>query len=98
MLYELVGKAPIYSLMGNAAAELAAACEKRNESDAVTAYTKVCAYAMDLEIAPDKEATRAVINEVFAKMSPQQMDELTEAVKAHIESNKAEEDCDEGLE
>lgn len=71
MLTELIGKKMMYSLMANAAAELSVGCSEMNEDVIFSAFTKVCAYGMDLDLKPSPEAIKSVIQEVFDKMGPQ---------------------------
>lgn len=72
MLHELIGKKMIHSLMSNAASELALACERNDDTSIKNAFSRVCAYGMDLGIHPSKEGASSVVEEVLDKVSPQE--------------------------
>lgn len=88
MLNELIGKKMTYSLMSNAAAELSLGCSDMNEDVIFSAFTKVCAYGMDLGLAPSSDAIKSVIQEVFDKMGPQKVEELKEVIKEEFEKGE----------
>lgn len=78
MLHELVGRSMVCSLMSHAASELAAGCTNEDEEDISKAFTKVCAYGMDLGIHPEKEAIKNVVSEVVEKISPENIQKLSD--------------------
>lgn len=92
MLHELIGEKMAYSLLSHASSELASACANEELEDIQVAFTKVCAYGMDLGLTPSKEAAKNVIQEVFDKMGPQKVDELSKAVKEKFEEESKSND------